>query len=62
MHEKPFRDNEFAVMSRAPFVISKIKKTINLFATSKNETMNSPIHQFTNLKALNEKARLKMFF
>ena len=42
-------------------------QSINLFVTSKNETTNSPIHQFRNLKCCkmslkNEKARLKMFF
>ena len=40
--------------------------TTNLFVTSKNETTNSPIHEFKVLQNVfkkgNEKARLKMFF
>ena len=44
------------------FVKSILQILINLFVTSKNETTNSPIHEFKVLqKSLNEKARLRMF-
>ena len=41
---------EAAILDMMLDAMPKVRMTFNLFVTSKNETTNSSIHQFTNLK------------